>query len=736
MELITGKWKPPFWLWLFVLTISVVSAMASEPDAVLILDVSRGKVTCVVEASSVPVIRPERPPRPLPDCSDLNRPTLFFVQGHRNELRVFNRKFLSDYTISIDQITTLTGNGIRNLQEAENLTLSAPSFAAPPPSKGVVQVIGQRSAGDILALLEDETLATKPLADLNADFTELNREGRQIERDIRAFDENYGITYGNRQAVIDCAKITGSPDALSLFACFRQELDRETTQRPWTIRPYTEEQEFRNVLVRVTDLMLVIKNFSNVITTTAIPQLAEQLDAEVAQYEKNVITFQQDLESAKDAAQLLGELVSTEAEYNGQRTNLRTNLRLAQIRASLTKSLKPPLDDAEIGQLVKKYIRLLEGDGKRLALRHASELDTFARDSGPNCAARSGSMFCRGTTLGDPSNFRSEANRAKLQADVELPQALDDVNAQQGRLLARVNELYDYSAVPNALSRQIDLSSHPGNLAVGFTIHEVENFVRFQAAQVQNPPILGGGSAQGTSLPAPGANTTTTNSASTSNPSAAANSQTSTNRNPVSSFGDVVGTLYVHDFYKANVVAAFAYSWARDQNIVKQAAPTACGGSTGAPDNNCFSPLLNNSSSQLNLILGVDYYFRPRDTFYDVRRPAFYEAPKRSNREWLLQSTGIMGGLSATKANNWFLGLFFEPVLGVQVGAGANFTAETRLQRNYQFGAPVDLAGDFPTQDSRLTKPFISAGLDLGLFRKIFGKVTGIGTLTGTSQGK
>jgi hypothetical protein len=196
------------------------------------------------------------------------------------------------------------------------------------------------------------------------------------------------------------------------------------------------------------------------------------------------------------------------------------------------------------------------------------------------------------------------------------------------------------------------------------------------------------------------------------------------------------GTFYVHDLYKANVVAAFAYSWAKDHNIVKQPQPSACGGTTGNPDTNCFSPLLNNSSSQLNLILGVDYYFHPRDTFYDLPGTQITGAPKRSTQEWLLQSTGIMGALSATKGNNWFLGLFLEPVLGVQVGAGANFTSESRLQKNFQFGVPVDMTADFPTQDARVTKPFISVGLDLGLFRKIFGKLTGIGTAAAATQGQ
>jgi hypothetical protein len=75
-------------------------------------------------------------------------------------------------------------------------------------------------------------------------------------------------------------------------------------------------------------------------------------------------------------------------------------------------------------------------------------------------------------------------------------------------------------------------------------------------------------------------------------------------------------------------------------------------------------------------------------------------------------------------------------VLGVQFGAGANFTSESRLQKTLQFGSPVDITGDFATQDVRVTKPFISAGLDLGLFRKNFGKLTGIGVSAAATQGQ
>jgi hypothetical protein len=72
----------------------------------------------------------------------------------------------------------------------------------------------------------------------------------------------------------------------------------------------------------------------------------------------------------------------------------------------------------------------------------------------------------------------------------------------------------------------------------------------------------------------------------------------------------------------------------------------------------------------------------------------------------------------------------------VQDAGGANFGSETTLQRNFQFGTPADITGDFPTYEKRTTGWFVTAGLGLGIFRKIFGKVTGIGTSASGMQGK
>jgi len=717
----------------FLLFVTVViPAVAQEPDVVLFLDARKETLACLVDVNAAPLVR-SNASAPLPDCADSNLPRLFFVQGHRAELRVYNRKFLSDYNITIDAVTTLTGAPIRNLAEAENLTLGAPTFAGPPPSKGGLETINQRSTGDILALLLDETQATKPLADLNADYGELKREQARVSDDMTAFSQNFRILYGDSTKSPDCRKISGAPDAQSLVFCLGRELDQETRSASWQgDGPYSDEQGFRNVIVRVQDLVVAVRTFSGLLAGSNIVQAVQQLDAEVTQCEKNSITFQQNIQSAIDAASLLAEMVNTKSDRSKQAPNLLMNLRLAQIRASLNKTLKPPLDDAEIAQLVKEYDTFLTNEGNTVALNRLNELRERAKDIDPNCANRfPGRVSCVQIAVEDPTKahgFREDTNLAKSKVDVDLPQRLDEINAEQGRLLARVNEIYDSSEIPDALPKQIDISGHPGNLVVYFTIRRIEHFTRFVVTQVQNPGTTALAPTQGVALPPPAASQAP--SPSTPPTSAAAPAPDSA--------GTVVahGTFYVHDLYRANVVAAFAFSWARDQNIVKEPQPTACGGSASAPDNNCFSPLLNNSPSQLSLILGVDYYFRPRDTFYDLRGMPITGAPKRSTGEWLRQSTGVMGAVSATKGNNWFLGFFLEPVLGIQLGAGANFTSVKRLQRNFQFGTPVDITGDFPTQDVRVTKPFISVGMDLGLFRKIFGKVTGIGTSATTTQGQ
>ena len=184
------------------------------------------------------------------------------------------------------------------------------------------------------------------------------------------------------------------------------------------------------------------------------------------------------------------------------------------------------------------------------------------------------------------------------------------------------------------------------------------------------------------------------------------------------------GQFEVHDIYEANVVAAFAFSTLKDQSIAKQPLPLACTGTTTTPDTNCFAPILNGNLRQLQPIVGLDYYFHHMDTF---------PGPRCSRDVW--QCVGIMGAVSARKADSYFLGLFVEPVIGVQLAGGANFGTQNTLQGAFKLGVPADVTGDFPTYEKRVTGGFVSVGLDLAIFRKVFGKVTGIGTAATNTQG-
>ena len=66
-------------------------------------------------------------------------PSGYLVQGGRTEFLVVNRKFLAEYTISVDGVTTLQ-DSIEDLDEAASLTTPLSSTSA-PVSKGAARKV-------------------------------------------------------------------------------------------------------------------------------------------------------------------------------------------------------------------------------------------------------------------------------------------------------------------------------------------------------------------------------------------------------------------------------------------------------------------------------------------------------------------------------------------------------------------------------------------------------------------
>jgi hypothetical protein len=709
-----------------LLGIQLTNQVADAQDAVLVLNAEEESKSCLwpaaqaqaTETRARQILEPPQIRCPYSAANHYGLPPVpfapFLRQGHRTELRVYNRKFLADYSVTIDAVTSIASlPNIRNLNEAEAITFGASTFAGVPPSKGGAEGLVARNTIQVLYELLDEGTAGKPTADLDADQAILEREREHIVSELATLDKTFALLRGQvppSHMRIDCHAVAGSPDAASLKQCFDDELQTEISDPYWggTRTVFVNEDEFRKVLVRAQDLVGAVKTFAANLGGSDIASQGQKVVSDVAQYENDLVAVRGNIQAARDAARLASEL-----DENG----FRRKLQRQQLKLFLEQKLKPaqtsPLDEAMMNDVLNKYAT----SSRAIAILHAHWASLLEHANSLESA------------LPAVQVFRASVALVRQRLGIELPQAIDDVNVAQSKLLARINEIYDKSEVSEPLAKQIDISGHHGNLIVYYTIRRVETFNRFTIS-----PVPTAAAGQPTSSPPPAKGTTPSPTAAPVATPATAPVDDQPKPAPPPGIPVSSGSFEVHDFFHANVVAAFAISGVKDQSIAKLATPEGCGGSKANPDSNCFTPILNGGNRQQQVIIGLDYYLQPRDTFPGRENSGSWQ------NDWLcarhvLQCIGPMGAISVNRANNFFVGGFFEPVLGVQFAAGVNFGTETTLQRSFQFGTPADITGDFPTYDRRASSWFVTAGLDLGIFRKIFGKVTGLGPSASTTHG-
>ena len=687
---------------LMVVAVMAVSscAMAKEPDRVLVFNAEHQNVTCLQLEEDAPISQPAVPPAPPkfwpPRCPGAPVKRNFLSQGERTELRVYNRKFFSDYSITVDFVTTLVGPKIRNLEEAEGLTLGSQAFITPPPAKGGAQGIPVLTSGDFLLMLLDESRSGDALRELRTEEQQIKDRAAQLQNDFVAFQQKYIAIIGNLPK--PAGQFAGAPDVVTLLQEF-QAAQTAANAAPFAAAPYSDEHEFERLVTRAEDLLRAVKTLGKIIDNSAIVAQGQQLESSVAEYRTWVLSYQQNLGAANGAAYIVSTARDPQSPPAAASRKLAEELSLQRLKNLILQSAPDPkqVDTAQLNEVLNSYRQFLRSQSSSLVANAADlhhviaihELERFNTDL-----------------------FYADLSAMRTHLADDLPGGIIAVNAAEGALLSRINEIYNHSEVQEALPKPLDLSGHSGNLIVYFTIRRVEGFKRYEVNQLLAPVGQGqpGGSQVVTLPPAAG------NKAAAAQPAPAPAGDNGQQPPAVDQTPGVVvarGQLQVHDFYYANVTAAFAFSKVQDVSILKQPAT-----STSCTTPNCFTPIEGRRTEQLNLILGVDYYLKPRDTYPGVDH--------HSGRN-LLQSFGIMGAISATHANNWFLGPFWEPITGAQFAVGANFGSERRLQKPFTLNTPFDMSGDFPTDDKRVTKLFFSAGMDLALFRKIFGKITGVG---------
>lgn len=699
-------------------------AVGAQDDAVLVLNAGSPMfgATPLPSPEARPCILLSRdiPPFPaVPTCPQV--PSYrFLVQGRGSQFLIYNRKFFTEYSITIDAVTLYASTPmIRGLNEAATLAISPPSLATPPAAKGQIQTITARSTQTVLLELMDETTAMNITRELRADRQEIDRDRARLASEFSAFNQTFTQLAGTPGVSVNCLALAGAPNFAAASYCLNAEIGLDSTAQ-WATPPFDGEQDFHALNTRVQDLVAALANLSILVQNTDLLTPSQGIASDLALYEVNLNTYKGNYQATLDAIAIAKALLA-----QARQTNFRLELRSEQMRALLSPKLKTdkPVDDAILNHILDDYYRLVSSP---VAIsQFTARLDDLKAEA----------LHANPVDIVSPNN---ELEIVRNEVNLTLPAAINQVNALQSQLLNRVNLIYDHSEVREPQPIAIPLSSYAGNLTANFTVRRIETFTRYTIVPIPLPTSSPNASSTAQSLvPAPvvtGAPTASTApAASTTTPPTATPAAAAVVTLP----GIVVanGSFDVHERDLGTVIAAVAVSTLKDQNVGQMTPtiinPAQCPNATPpvAPstiytDPNCFAPINNGTSIQVHGIAGVGFYFRRRDTFPRSLEPRDTPRP-------LAQYFGVMGALAVDQVNSYFVGPFWEPFVGLQVSGGANFGNETILNPVYTFNTPVDLNGSFTTNKQKIGA-FFGIGLDLGIFKKVFGQMTGIGQQVGT----
>ena len=673
------------------------TAVSQRPQKFLCIDVRSAENRASIATQNV-------------GCTLAANAGVFLDKREAVELHVVGRKFLTDYNVEITGVTTPERAAIRGIEEVANLTLAAPAQIA-PPSKGGISGIQSRSTTDIFAQLLDETQADKPRVALVSEYFVLSREIARVGTVLDSLDQRYRTLVNARVPARGCdLTVPGDPSLDDLGTCLQAEFTTATSPPLWGSgqEPFAHENEFRALNIRVRHWLDVVAALQRAINGANLTSGLVSAEGDFGQLEDDLATFAANVR-ATQAAVSLYEVGSSE------RRDLQLNLRGAQLRAYFRNMLKSSqtdqtavVDDAELNNLVKTYLDFLKkGNAADITDNAVDYLRHLLHYSNPPEIASPILDWLPHEQILEAA-MRDELQFLQHGIRVHLPDTIATVNSGQGQLVERMNYIYDHSAASEPLIKQIDLSKYSSNIVVYYAIHRIENFPRYAVTTPVTADASGnaGNSGQAALLPT---NVATSNATPASSTSPATATGTSSAGPPVP--GDVVaqGAFEVHQFDKATIVAGFVFSFLHNNNFA--ARPTTSNGTT-----TYTAVLSSNQRFQPHVLLGLDYYFKPKDTF----------PVNGGGHHTRLSDFGVLGGVSLNSFNNYFLGIAWEPSLGFNFGVGAHFGTETTLQKPYQVNGTIP-SNTVPTYEKRATGPFVMAGFDLQIFRKIFGKVTGVG---------
>lgn len=299
----------------------------------------------------------------------------------------------------------------------------------------------QRNASDVFALLIDETKAEQPQTSFEAEYQEIVREQTEIETNLQGTEVQRGLLTQSRGLVgiSGCESVGGVPNFPDLLNCLRQELQWDTGF-PWPDGanpfpagegPYSDEDRFNKMNTRVRDLLSFVDALQTAIRRVNLLSSVSTLDIDLTQFEKNVDTFQSNVRATQSAIRLYRSLKT--------HRDVRSMMHREQLKVYFKALLKGPgdqnavIDEAELNQLVDRYLRFLESGGFAVA------------DSGVDQLADA--VVIRGNINRENIRIlRTRLTALERFLQQELPTLIADVNSAQSLMVERVNFIYDHSS--------------------------------------------------------------------------------------------------------------------------------------------------------------------------------------------------------------------------------------------------------------------------------------------------
>jgi hypothetical protein len=446
--------------------------------------------------------------------------------------------------------------------------------------------------------------------------------------------------------------------------------------------------------------------------------------------------FLGNLSAADDAVTLAGSM-------NEEMTKAQIKAKLAQ---RLNGTTKPILDDAELNQLTEIYYRFaraartttgssaaamtkaalgrLRGEVVTELARQSTNVTNLAATlpvppplpSSVNCistAANAIVLACLAEQLSTVQGYLLE--RTSQHLSIDLPSGIEEINASQSRLLARVNDIYEHSEVSNPLEKAIDLRDYSGNLRVYFTIYETELFPRFTipSTTASGGPVVAASPVA--TAPAVGPVAPAGTAAASGQPQGT----------PVTS-----GVLEVHDRYRATMVGAFAFSSVKETSIGTTSITngSATDGTVCSADHQCTQVTAGAGPAHSSVILGVSYHPWGYDTFPGA------QSWKKDALRALKHGFGVFAGLSLQRWNDYYVGADLQ-IGGLEFMGGMNFVRQDTLAAGFDSGNIYAGTPTFTGPQQWSHGAYFGLGLNLTIFRKAFGAVTGVGGKTTTTGG-